>query len=107
MTIFILFCSNSINALSFNFDIGSVLCWSMCSSLHDNFCLTVDESSEFDALQTLADLSLMMPETTADTGELSILLSGPYITLFYCHVLLAIFKFQFKLWILLLLLPFS
>ncbi|KAH9683369.1 protein ALWAYS EARLY 3 [Citrus sinensis] len=30
-----------------------------------------DESSEFDALQTLADLSLMMPETTADT-ELSL-----------------------------------
>ncbi|KAH9765727.1 protein ALWAYS EARLY 3 [Citrus sinensis] len=50
---------------------GSVFCWSMCSSLHDNFCLTVDESSEFDALQTLADLSLMMPETTADT-ELSL-----------------------------------
>ncbi|KAH9683372.1 protein ALWAYS EARLY 3 [Citrus sinensis] len=50
---------------------GSVFCWSMCSSLHDNFYLTVDESSEFDALQTLADLSLMMPETTADT-ELSL-----------------------------------
>lgn len=30
---------------------------------------SVDEGSTFDALQTLADLSLMMPETTVDTGK--------------------------------------
>ena len=31
--------------------------------------LCSDECSAFDALQTLADLSLMMPDTTADTGK--------------------------------------
>lgn len=29
---------------------------------------SIGEETSFDALQTLADLSLMMPETTADTG---------------------------------------
>lgn len=31
--------------------------------------LCVDEDSGFDALQTLADLSLMMPESTNDNGK--------------------------------------
>lgn len=31
--------------------------------------LSVDEGSAFDALKTLADLSLMMPETNPDTGK--------------------------------------
>lgn len=35
---------------------------------HSNFSLHADDGSPFDALQTLADISLMMPEA-ADTGK--------------------------------------
>lgn len=37
-------------------------------NIHSNSFLHADENTPFDALQTLADLSLMMPET-ADTGH--------------------------------------
>ncbi|KAJ0093660.1 hypothetical protein Patl1_25107 [Pistacia atlantica] len=45
---------------------------SICLSLNSIYTFdSVDEGSAFDALQTLADLSLMMPETTVDTGKIS------------------------------------
>lgn len=40
------------------------------SSMDFHVCHYADEGSAFDALQTLADLSLMMPETTSEIGKL-------------------------------------
>ncbi|KAJ0035662.1 hypothetical protein Pint_24565 [Pistacia integerrima] len=60
-------------SLSFNFDLSlSPSCRGICLSLNRIYTFdSVDEGSAFDALQTLADLSLMMPETTVDTGKIS------------------------------------
>jgi len=51
----------------------------------------VDEGSAFDALKTLADLSLMLPVTNPDTGKAfefiyKILMLEYYLNVFFSHL---------------------